>query len=185
MFAKLEELTVDQKATVETSLKLANTVFASTERLAALNLNTARSLLEQTVQNFKTLLGAKDVQSFVTLQAAQAQPALDNALAYSRGIYEIATQTKEEIAKLVEGQIADTNAKVTGLVNKALKNAPAGSETAVATLRTAIDAANSAYDSMNKVAKQVVEIAEANVSAASDATLKAAANVTKMVKKVA
>lgn len=185
MFAKIEDLTAEQKANIELSLKLANTVFASTERLAALNLATARSLFEQSAANVQTLLGAKDVKSFAALQAAQAQPAIDSAFAYSRSVYAIAAETKDEVAKLVEGTVAGVNAKVSGLVDKALKSAPAGSENAVAGIRNAIDAANSAYESINKVAKQVAQIAEANVSAASDATLKAAANVTKLAKKVA
>lgn len=185
MFSKLEDFTAGHKSNVEASLTLANTIFASAERLAALNLNTARSLIEQSAANVKALLGVKDVQSLVSLQAAQAQPAIDKAIAYSRGIYEIATDTKEEIAKIVEVQFADANEKVTSIVDKALKSAPAGSETAVATIRQAIGAANSAYDSINKVAKKFSEIAEANVSAASDATLKAAAKVTQTAKKAA
>jgi phasin family protein len=185
MFAKLQDFTADQKFNVEASVTLANTVFASAERLAALNLNTARSLLEQSVANFKALTGAKDVQSFVSLQAAQAQPAIANAIAYSRHLRNRHRNQAKKIAKIVEVQFADANAKVSGLVDKALKNAPAGSETAVAGIRTAINAANSAYDSMNKVAKQVAEIAEANATAAGEATLKAAANVTQMAKKVA
>jgi phasin family protein len=185
MFAKLQDFTADHKFNVEASLTLANTIFASAERLAALNLNTARSLLEQSTANFQALLGTKDVQSFVSLQAAQAQPAIDTAISYSRGIYEIAAETKEEIAKIVEVQVADTNAKVIDIVDKALKSAPAGSETAVASIRTAIAATNSAYDSMNKVARKFSEITEANVAAAGQVTLKAAGNISQKAKKAA
>lgn len=185
MFAKFQELTADHKFNVEASLTLAHTVFASAERLAALNLNVARSLLEQSTANFQALLDAKDVQTLVRLQAAQAQPTIDKAIAYSRGVYELATETKEEIAKIVEVQFADANTKVAGLVDKALKSAPAGSETAVANIRTAIDAASSAYDSINSVAKKFSAIAEANVTAASQATIKAASNITQMAKKAA
>ena len=41
--------------------------------------------------------------------------------------------------------------------------------------KSAIAAANSAYDSVSKAAKQVAEIAEANVAAATNATVKAVA----------
>lgn len=177
MLSKLEAFNVKPSFNFDSALTVANIVFVSTERLAALNLSTARAAFEQSTANFKSLLGAKDVQSLISLQAAQAQPALDKVIAYSRGVYDIASQTKEQLAKAVEVQFADTNAKVAGLVDKALKSAPAGSEAAVATIRKTIDAANSAYDNLNKVAKQVTEIAEANVTAASQATLKAAAVV--------
>ena len=185
MFAQLKSLTAENPFNFESSLTLANTFFASAERLAALNLNTARSLLDLSVANITALQGSKDVQSFVSLQSAQAQPAIELAIAYSRGFSEIANETKEEIAKIVEVQLADTNAKVSGMVDKALKNAPAGSETAVATIRQAMGAASSAYDSMNQVAKQVAKTTEANVTAASDAALKAVTNATQKAKKAA
>lgn len=170
---------------VEANLNLANTFFASAERLAALNLHAARTLVGQSSANFKALLGVKDVQSLIGLQVAQAQPAMEQAVAYSLGLYEIANEFKTEIAKTVEGQMADAKAQVSGIVDKALNNAPAGSESAVAGIRTAMGAASSAYDSMNQVAKRVSDMAEAQVSAASQAGLKAAANISQMAKKAA
>jgi hypothetical protein len=88
-------------------------------------------------------------------------------------VYEIATQTQEELSKVVEGQFSEMNKNVATALDKAAKNAPAGSDVAVAAVKSAIAAANSAYDSMTKAAKQVAEIAEANVAAATNATVKA------------
>ncbi|MBI5920367.1 MAG: phasin family protein [Betaproteobacteria bacterium] len=173
MFATPEQLANTSKSNVEALLTLANTAFASAERLAALNLNTARSLLEDSVSSAKTLLGVKDIQGFVALQTTLAQPAVEKAVAYSRSIYEIATQTQEEVSKIVESQFAETNRNVASALDKAAKNAPAGSDVAVAAVKSAIAAANSAYDSMTKAAKQVAEITEANVAAATSATVKA------------
>jgi phasin family protein len=173
MYANPEQLASANKANVETMLTLANTAFASAERLAALNLNTARSLLEESVANVKALLGAKDVQELFSLQSSLAQPAIEKAVAYSRSVYEITSQTQDEVAKVVEAQFAEINRNVTSALDKAAKNAPAGSDVAVAAVKSAIAAANSAYDSMSKAAKQVAEIAEANVAAATNATVKA------------
>jgi phasin family protein len=173
MYANPEQLASANKANVETMLTLANTAFASAERLAALNLNTARSLLEESVTNVKALLGAKDVQELFSLQSALAQPAIEKAVAYSRSVYEITSQTQDEVSKIVEAQFAEINKNVTSALDKAAKNAPAGSDVAVAAVKSAIAAANSAYDSMSKAAKQVAEMAEANVAAATNATVKA------------
>jgi phasin family protein len=172
-YATPEQFAAANKANVETALTMANTAFASAERLAALNLNTARTMLEDAVASAKALLGAKDIQDLFSLQATLAQPAVEKAVAYSRSIYEIATQTQEEVAKLVEAQFAEVNKNVTVALDQAAKNAPAGSDVAVAAVKSAIAAANSAYDSMSKAAKQVAEIAEANVAAATNATVKA------------
>jgi hypothetical protein len=63
---------------------------------------------------------------------------------YSRNVIAIAAETKDKIAKEVETKVAETNAKVSGLVEKALASAPAGSEVAVAAVKTAIKSANEA-----------------------------------------
>ena len=187
MFATPEQFAGVNKATVESLLTLANTAFASAERLAALNLNTARTMLEDSVANAKALLAVKDLQELMSLQSAFAQPIVEKAVAYSRNVYEISAQTQEEMSKVFEAQFAELNKNVAAVLDKAAKSAPAGSDVAVAAVKSAIAAANSAYDSMNKAAKQVAEIAEANVAAATSATVKAvgAAAAAPKAKKVA
>ena len=91
----------------------------------------------------------------------------------SRSVYEISAQTQEEFSKMLESQFGDFQKQVAGLLDKAAKSAPAGSDVAVAAVKSAIAAANSAFDNMNKAAKQVASIAEANVAAATNATVKA------------
>jgi len=173
MFATPEQFAAANKASVEAMLSLANTALASAERIAALNLNTARSLLEDGVANTKAILGAKDPQEALAVQASLAQPNVEKAVAYTRSVYEISAQSKEEVSKLLESQFGDFQKQVAGLLDKAAKSAPAGSDVAVNAVKSAIAAATSAFDSMNKAAKQVAEIAEANVAAATNATVKA------------
>ena len=173
MFATPEQFAAANKAAVESLLNLANTALASAERVAALNLNTARSVLEDGVSNTKALLGVKDVQEALSVQSTLAQPNVEKAVAYSRSVYEISAQTQEEFAKVLEAQFGGFQKQVADLLDKAAKSAPAGSDVAVAAVKSAIAAATSAFDSMNKAAKQVAEITEANVAAATNATVKA------------
>ena len=183
MFNTPEQFAAANKATVDSLLTLANTALASAERIAALNLNTARSMLEDGVANAKAMLGAKDAQEFFSVQASIAQPSLEKAVAYSRSVYEISAQSKEEISKLIEAQFADFQKQVLALLEKATKNAPAGSDVAVSAVKSAIAAATSAFDSMNKAAKQVADIAETNVAAATNATVKAVSATAAAAKK--
>jgi phasin family protein len=185
MTATPEQFIAINKANVETLLSLANTAFANAERLAALNLNTARSVLEDGVANTKALLGAKDVQELVSLQSSLAQPLVEKVVAYTRSVYEITSQSQEEVSKLLEAQVAELNKGIASALDQAAKSAPAGSDVAVAAVKSAIAAANSAYDSLSKTAKQVAEIAEANVAAATNATVKAVSASAKAGKKAA
>ena len=178
-----EQFVAANKTNVETLLTLANTALASAERIAALNLNTARSVLEDSVSGAKALMSAKDPQEAMAIQASLTQPNVEKAAAYSRSVYEISAQTQEELSKMVEAQFGDFQKTVAGLLDKAAKSAPAGSDVAVAAVKSAIAAASSAFDNMNKAAKQVAEMAEANVAAATNATVKAAGTATKKAAK--
>ena len=168
-----EQISTASKAGVEMWLGIANAQFAAFERLAALNLNAAKSAFEAGMGQTRALCGAKDAQDVVKLSAAAAQPSFENAIAYSHSIYELATQTQGEMNKIFESQTSDFSRNMTGFLDKVSKNAPAGSDVAVAAVKSALAAANSAYDSMNKMAKQASEIAEANFSAATNAAREA------------
>ena len=52
-----------------------------------------------------------------------------------------------------------------GLVDNAAKNAPAGSEAAVAIMKSSVAAATNALESVQKAVKQATEVAEANYNA--------------------
>ena len=174
MFTTPEQFAAANKASVDAMLSLANTALASAERIAALNLNTARSMLEDGMANSKAILGAKDPQEAVALSVAQAQPAVEQVVAYNRSLYEISAQTKDEVSKVLEAQFADYQKQVASMLEQATKNAPAGSDVAIAAVKSALAAAGTAFDNMKNVVKQAADIAEANIATASNATVKAA-----------
>jgi phasin family protein len=165
MTINTEQFTAANKATVDSLLAVANTALASAERIAALNLDTARSALEDTVTGVQSVIGAKDPQAALAAQSSLAQPAVEKAVAYGRSVYEITTQTQQELAQMVEAQIGSFQKSVAGMVDLAAKSAPAGSEGAVAAMQSAIAAANSAFGNMNAVAKQFADAAQANIAA--------------------
>src|SRR3954465_12938962 len=169
MYVTPEQVSASGKAGVESLIGLANAQFAAYERLWALNLNATKTVFEDSVNYARAVLGAKDVQEVVNLSASAAQPAIEKALAYSRKVYEVSSQTQGELTKLVEAQAAEVNRNMSALLDKFAKNAPAGSDVAVMAVKSALAAANTAYDSFSKVAKQANEIAEANLTAAANA----------------
>ena len=162
------------KSSFASNLFFATTTFDGVERMALLNLAAARSVFETAMSNMTALLGTKDVQSFVALQKELATPSIEKGVEDSRNVIAIAGETKDKLAKQVETKVAETNAQVSGLVEKALASAPAGSEVAVAAVKTAIKSANDAFEGINKAAKQAADVAEASVTAATKATIKAA-----------
>lgn len=166
MYVTPDQVVATNKAGVEALIGLAHTQFAAFERLSALTFNATKSAFEDSVAHTKALMNAKDVQEFINVNAAVAQPALEKVIAYSRNVYDVTTQSQSEVTKMVESQAGEMNKSVASLLDKAAKNAPGGSDVAIAAVKSALAAANSAYDSMTKVAKQATELAEANFSAA-------------------
>ena len=139
-----EQFAAANKATVDSLLSVANTALASAERIAALNLNTVRSALEDSVSGAKSVMAAKDPQEALKLQSSLAQPAVEKAVAYSRSVYEITSQTQQELAKMVEAQFGD--------------------------FQKSMAAATSAFGNMNTVAKQFAETAQANIASVTKKT---------------
>jgi phasin family protein len=174
MYATPEQFAVTNKAGVDALLAVAQAQFAALERLSILNFNATKAVFEDSVNQSKALLSIKDPQAFLSLSAASAQPALEKAIAYSRSVYEVATQTQAEVTKLAETRAAEMNKTVGALLEKLSKNAPAGSDVAVTALKSAMAAANSAYDGFAKAVKQATDMAEANVTAATTSVVKKA-----------
>jgi len=120
------------------------------------------------------LLGAKDPQEFTSLTATAAQPTLEKAIAYSRSVYEIVTQTNEEMKTFAEAQVGEWNKNIVGYLDQASKNAPAGSETVIAAVRSALAATNSVYDRLSDASKQASDIVESKFNDATTAVLNSA-----------
>jgi phasin family protein len=181
-----EQLASAYKANLDQLFSLSSKTLEGMEKLVDLNINAIKASLSESADKAKEVLELRDAQEFVQFGVAFAQPNAEKAIAYSRHAGEIANATRAEYVKFIESQLADSNKKFAALVDSIGKNAPTGSESGVAMLKSAVAAANSAYDSLTKATKQFVEMAEANVTAATNATVKAAnqtaANVSKMKK---
>ena len=168
-----EQLIAAQKANVETLFGLTNKAFEGVEKLVELNLQVAKAALGEAGDAARAALSVKDAQELMALQASLLQPTAEKAAAYSRHVYDIAASTNAEVTKAVEAQLGDVQKKFMGLVDSASKNAPAGTENAVALVRSAVAAANNAFESVQKAAKQAADVAEANYQAMTATAVKA------------
>ena len=178
-----EQFAGANKAQFDTLFDLTNKAFEGFQKVLALNLQVVKSTLAESQENVHRALSVKDAQELLALQASLAQPVTEKAQSYSRQLYEIASSTQAEFARVAEEQYEDQNRKVQTLVDNVTKNAPAGSETAVAVMKSAITAANTTYETIHKASKQAVEIAESNFNAAATAATKAASHASRTATK--
>ena len=157
-----EQVLASHKANIETMFGLTHKAFEGVEKLVELNVQATKAALAESANHTQAVLGVKDAQELLALQAGLVQPLAEKTAAYSRHLYDIASAAGAELGKTFETQAADAQKKFVGLVDNAAKNAPAGSETAVAVLKSAVAAANNAFESVQKAVKQASDIAEAN-----------------------
>src|SRR5574343_1257208 len=161
----VEQVIASHKANIETLFGLTNKAFEGVEKIVELNLTASKAALSEASSHTQSLLSVKDAQELLALQAGLFQPLAEKTTAYSRHLYDIASGTSAEFGKAFEAQAADVQKSFHNLVDSAAKNAPAGSETAVAVMKSAVSAANNAFESVQKAVKQATDAAEANFNA--------------------
>ncbi|MGS5086385.1 phasin family protein [Hydrogenophaga sp. A37] len=157
-----EQIVAAQKANIETIFGLTQKAFEGVEKLVELNVQATKAALSESANSTQAMLSVKDAQELLTLQASLMQPLAEKTVAYSRHLYDIASGTTAEFGKAAEAQAADAQKKFMSVVDNAAKNAPAGSESAVAVMKSAVSAANNAMESVQKAVKQATEMAETN-----------------------
>src|SRR5438105_8683184 len=160
-----EQVLASQKATVETLFGLTSKAFEGVEKLVELNMTASKAALAEAAGTTEAILSVKDAQELLALQASLFQPLAEKTAAYSRHLYDIAAGTGAEFGKTFESQATEVQKKFLAMVDTAAKNAPAGSETAVAVFKSAVAAGNNALESVQKAVKQATDVAEANFNA--------------------
>src|SRR3989344_5408874 len=126
-----EQILASHKANIETLFGLTTKAFEGVEKLVELNVTASRAALSEAATHTQAVLGVKDAQELLALQAGLFQPLAE-------------------------------------------KTAAAGSETAVAVMKSAVSAANNAFESVQKAVKQASDVAEANFNAVANTAANAA-----------
>jgi phasin family protein len=171
---KIDQFTAANEAAINQFAHFAQLSLANLEKFAAIGLDAARDSVEQATAHAASLAGAKDVHEVIALNSAALEPVMKRAYAYSRTVYETAAETNAEVKKVIEKQAAELNKSAATSLEEAFKYAPAGSEAYVGNVKSAMAAAQNAYENLASINKQLVESVEKTVEQ-NVATVKAAA----------
>jgi phasin family protein len=158
------------KSTIDAALKFAKVSFDAAERLVGLQLAVGRDVVTEGAKNAALMSEVRDVQDLSALRGKVTETSTDKWTNYSKAVYEVAQQTQAQWSNLFEAQVTELNKNVAVALDKAVKSAPAGTDVAIAAMKSSITAASAAFDSMTKTAKQVATFTDANVKAAANAT---------------
>lgn len=165
-----EQLATAARTQLDNQLQLATAITGSLidgmEKLVGLNLQATRASVEASIGSAKNLLAAKDPQEFFTLASHQAQPQADIALTYGRHLSSIASDAHRDLSRAAETQLTASSRQMVSLLDGFAGIAPAGSGTALAMMKSAIDNVSSGFPQLNKSAKVAIEAMESNIQTA-------------------
>jgi phasin family protein len=160
-----EPFIASQKNSVQALSGLSEKVFINFEKLVELNMAATKAILGESLSSLQELASAKDPQSLLALQSGLLQPMAEKAASYSRHLYDIASGASAELSKTLESTTAQSQKSVNAFLESSLQNAPAGTEAAVAVIKSAMSASTNAMESAQKAAKQAAKLVESNLSA--------------------
>lgn len=161
----MDQVIAAQKAQFDAAYGLAGTAFEGAEKLIALNLATGKALMSESASAASSLLEAKDPTAVFGFATSNAQPTIDKAMAYSRQAYDIVAETGAEFVKAAESQATQAQSAFSSFVDVALKNAPAGTESAASFIKGAMAAQQNAQAAMQKAVKQASDMAQQSMQA--------------------
>lgn len=133
------------------------------EKVIAVNVNAARSALGDAGAG----KAFTDPQSLLAASQQAWTPNTEQALAYGRELGAIGESMQSDIAQAAEAQVAETRKRLAALVDEAVKEAPAGSEAAIALMQSILGNADAGYEKMMNESRKVAETLQSNVKTAS------------------
>ena len=158
-----------------------NHIFSGFEKLVNLNIKLFKSSVDEIAVKSQQVAGLQDVQQVASFATELAQPSAEKVLNYGKEVFEVVSSVQKEITQLAEKQIADSQQQAAEFVEQFAKNAPAGSESAVALVKSGLVAASNATDTVLKATRQAAELNQANVNAATGAVMKTAEQAAEVV----
>ena len=174
MYPSMSQVAELQQTQIDSLKAVASTLVDAAERMANLHLAAARALMQEANQVTENLLGSADPQHALALVSELVQPSAQKLASFSRNFYDVAFGAQAELARVIESRLLESNGKLVGIVESTLQDAPAGSEPTLALFRQTVSASNAACDAIAKAARQALELAGSNLSAATIAGAEAA-----------
>jgi phasin family protein len=158
-------LTQASQAALDTASRAARISLDSAERTLAVQIEYTRGYLKQATVTAQAVAQVRDVQELFALRARLAENAVENLMGYTRSLYEVASEAQAEYTRLAEERMGAFQRVVSESVEQAAQSAPAGSDVAVAAVKSQLAAATTAWDSFTKAARHMASYTDAGLAA--------------------
>lgn len=157
-----------QKSNFDSFLALQNTLCQGFEKILDLNIATWKGSLQEAAKHSEQAGQLNDVQDSFAFASRVVQPAAEQSVSYGKQFYDIVSAMQSELTRLHDERVEQARKELNDAVEIFAENAPVGSESAVAMLKSSLASANNAYESFSKLHRQVNDATAANVKAATE-----------------
>ena len=146
-----EHFLAANQAVIDAMMSATRAMLAATESLVALNFETARGAFDTSAGNAQALLSSKNPQEATALQSALGKRAVEQATAYSRGVYDVSTKAASELGSLFQSQLEALTKVGQEIAQKAAKASPFGADFAQAAAKQAAQFSESYMTAVSSV----------------------------------
>jgi phasin family protein len=168
MFQNPEQFAAATKALFQFQLETFNTLTEKAvhglEQVVELNINTAKTGVEDSLAASKAVSQASDPKAALDVVAARLQPGMAATNAYNRQLTEIITEIHNEFTRAAEAHVAEAKNNLSALIEDVTKNVKPGSENAVEIVRGAIENAFKGYEQVTTATRQAVAAFEQQIA---------------------
>jgi phasin family protein len=173
MLLTQEQITAANKANLETLAQLSRKAFDGIEKLMELNLQVAKTLMQENVDHIQDSAKAKDIKEYMSMQANFVQPMTEKAIAYGRHFYSIANETQTGINEVAKADMQKRTTQMQQTITDLSAQTPSSSDAMVNLIKQAVANASTAFESSQKAVKQAIDMSSHHTQSATESALKA------------
>ncbi|MEX3686484.1 TIGR01841 family phasin [Paraburkholderia sp. BR14263] len=161
-----------QRGNLDAVYGLISTMVDGIGKLTELNAQYIRATLKEASELSQTTV--EKPQDWIALHGTLGAPMAEKVQSYTRELLGIVSSTHAELLSVARAEGEARMRRAQTFVEEATRNAPAGSEAAVAAFNSAITAANTLYQTLGNTGQQAVEVARSNFNLVANAASKSA-----------
>ena len=150
MAAKPEQFSELHRKNMEAAMKLAQMSIENSQRIVALQVEVAKSLFQDSVDNAKALAAAKDPQQAVALRTHYTQETAQKMIEAAREIAEIGNDSRSEFSRLLSEQLASGSKDMMEAFQSFFGSLPGQNAQVMETMQQAMAKANKAFEQISQ-----------------------------------
>ena len=146
---------------------LANKTVKGLEQVMALNMATARSTMDKTLEASRDLSQARDARAAFDALSARMAPDMTGSVEYRDQMKVIIEEMQSEFRRAADVHVAEAKSTLSALIYDVTQNVKPGSENAVEIIKSAIENAFKGYEQVTQATRDAVKNVEEQIAKAS------------------